>query len=540
MGSPSETIQNALEQGVSTQPATGVASIGRSGLSRWLTPSFFDCLFLSVLVWLFAVGDGGWTRLLMDGDTGWHIRTGEWILDHGAVPRADPFSFSKFGQPWFAWEWLCDVVYALLLRVAGLKGIVLLSGIVFAAFSAVLCRHMVWRGANLFIALPLVLIGTGAATVHVLARPHLWTLLFVAITTWMIQADLRRPSRKIWLLVPVTILWTNMHGGFLALIACLGLTVIGTGLEAIGRRRDWTASKRYMLVGAACGLASLVNPYGWELHLHVAKYLQSDWIREVVQEFQSPTFRSENMMQFELILLAGLTITGLMIARGKYVDALWVLFWAHSTLGSVRHAPIFVAVALPALGEELARLWAWWSKDAPRSSTAYALDTIARESQPSLSRTSVWAVIPLVALACIGSPTINWPDNFPKELFPTALIEKHGQLLSGSRVFASDQWSDYLIYRFYPQQRVFFDGRSDFYGPALGKEYIRISQGGHDWSALLEKHGIDVVLSRPDWPLASLLKQSQAWKLVEDSGKALLFVRRTPLAGISVRSTSGA
>ena len=50
--------------------------------------------------------------MLGDGDTGWHIRTGEWILAHGQVPRQDMFSFTKPGEPWFAWEWLWDVAAA--------------------------------------------------------------------------------------------------------------------------------------------------------------------------------------------------------------------------------------------------------------------------------------------------------------------------------------------------------------------------------------------------------------------------------------------
>src|SRR5258708_13785851 len=82
--------------------------------AKWLLPGFSDCLFLAVLFWLFASGSGGWSGLLADGDTGWHIRTGQWILENHSVPHTDLFSFSKAGQPWFAWEWLSDVVFAFL------------------------------------------------------------------------------------------------------------------------------------------------------------------------------------------------------------------------------------------------------------------------------------------------------------------------------------------------------------------------------------------------------------------------------------------
>ena len=70
--------------------------------------------------WLFVAG-AGWSVLLADGDTGWHIRAGEFILDTGAVPRTDLFSYSKAGAPWYAWEWLADVVFALAWRAARSK-----------------------------------------------------------------------------------------------------------------------------------------------------------------------------------------------------------------------------------------------------------------------------------------------------------------------------------------------------------------------------------------------------------------------------------
>ena len=121
----------------------------------------------------------------------------------------------------------------------------------------------------------------------------------------------------------------------------LGLAAVGTAIEA------WfgvagTALRdavRYAKLTLACAAASLVNPYGWNLHRHVIEYLRSDWIRNVIQEFQSPSFRSENMLQFEALLLIGLIVAGAQFRRWKIVEGLWIVFWAHMALGSVRHAP---------------------------------------------------------------------------------------------------------------------------------------------------------------------------------------------------------
>ena len=73
--------------------------------TRWLFPSLSDLLFVALIAWLFmSTGAHGWQSLLVDADVGWHIRTGEYILDHHAVPHTDLYSFSKPAAPWYAWE----------------------------------------------------------------------------------------------------------------------------------------------------------------------------------------------------------------------------------------------------------------------------------------------------------------------------------------------------------------------------------------------------------------------------------------------------
>src|SRR5580693_3835190 len=91
---------------VPTSPATSWAGV--------LFPSLADFLFVTLLVWMF-LGGGGKT-MLADGDTGWHIRTGDYILEHHAVPHSDIFSFTRPAAPWYAWEWLSDVIFSTLHR----------------------------------------------------------------------------------------------------------------------------------------------------------------------------------------------------------------------------------------------------------------------------------------------------------------------------------------------------------------------------------------------------------------------------------------
>ncbi|MGH9660648.1 MAG: hypothetical protein ACRD96_19010 [Bryobacteraceae bacterium] len=498
-----------------------------SGL-KVLLPTLADFLFAALVVWQFVTGYG-WIGLLGDGDTGWHIRTGDLILRTGSVPQVDPFSFSKAGQPWFAWEWLSDVALSLLHTALGLKGVVLMAGVVLGLTTMLLFRRMMWEGGNLFIALLATLLANGSTSIHFLARPHIFTMLLMVTALWILERDRRRPDRWVWALVPLSALWTNLHGGFLALIACLGLVAAGSLAEAFLAGRSYQPFRRYTLVGVACAAATLLNPYGYKLHGHIFDYMRSSWIVDNVQEFKSPDFRGENMRQFEVLLFAALLLVAYMIWKKRYADSLLILFWAQAALTSARHAPIFALVAAPILVRELSRMWANWSAQATRTSVAGILRDLSRDFSKEPNRASVWLPLIVVALAVI--PGQRWPLDFPDIKFPVKTVTEHAALLAPEsgpmpRILASDQLADYLIYRLYPRVRVFFDGRSDFYGPALGKEYQEMSSVQFRWEQHIEKHRFDLAMLPIDWSLTQMLKRDPRWRIVKDDGVVVLFERK--------------
>ncbi len=517
--------------GLISQPLVVLGTGRRSGSSAWvrlLAPTLADFFFVALLVWLFVAGSFGWMGLLADADTGWHIRTGEWVLDNQRVPDRDLFSFSKPGETWYAWEWLADVFFALLYRQAGFKGVVLAAALIITATAFLIFRAMLWRGANPLAAVAVCLLGVGCSSVHYLARPHIFTLLLMAVSVWLLSSDRQRPSGRVWLLIPLTALWTNLHGGFVALIATLGLTAAGSAVEAClepaMRGARLRSARRYALLAGGCLAASLVNPFGYHLHAHVVTYLKSDWIRKSVEEFQSPSFREETMLQFEILLVAGLFVAAAAARRRRVVEALWILLWTHAALGSVRHIPVYVVVAAPLIAAGLTRVWERAAAGRSGDSVVSILKALGDDSAPGFRRVTAWLAAPVLVLAVINGP-VKWPNDFPKEKFPVNLVDRHREALAGARVFTSDQWADYLIFRSYPRQRVFFDGRSDFYGPEIGHQYVRMIQAHFEWEQLLDRHRFDFVLSPADWPLASLLKRDRRWRIVEDDGRGILFQR---------------
>jgi hypothetical protein len=494
----------------------------------WLRPSFADLLLVSLIAWLFLAGEG-WTVLLADGDTGWHIRTGDWILQTRSIPTHDLFSFSRHGEPWFAWEWLSDVVFSLVNRGWGLAGVAVLTGCVLALAALVVFGHMLWRGANVMVALATVLVVVSASSIHYLARPHIFTLLLLPLSLWMVERDRRKPSPAIWLLVPLSVVWVNLHGGFFALPLCLAVLAAGRGvqdwMDREDRRPDWSGLGRLASLGGATAAASLVNPYGVGLHQHIWSYMRSDWIRNAVDEFQSPRFRSENLLHFELLLLVALLLTGWLAGRRQVADALLVLTWAHLALGSVRHVPLFVLVSAPMVAAEVSGLWERWAGRRAARSTGRILWQLGQDLRPGFGRLSAWAALAVAGLVLL-TPASKWPGDFPEAKFPVSLTRAGASHLSSARVFTSDQWGDYLIYRGWPRQKVFIDGRSDFYGSGVGGDYVRLMEGRPGWESIIRKYDFGAVLIPRQWPLASHLERDSDWNLLKGDRLAVLFVRR--------------
>jgi len=296
--------------------------------------------------------------------------------------------------------------------------------------------------------------------------------------------------------------------------------------------RPWRPSRlrRQALLTGACVLATLLNPYGWQLHRHLIEYLRSDWIRQSVEEFQSPRFRSESMLQFEILLLLGIAILPALWRRRRIAELCLILFWAQEALGSVRHVPIYCVIAAPVIALEIECLWKRWAKNRPAQSFAGMLRQIEADWKRLAGG---FSVVPLaVCLALVLIPhSAAWPEEFPSVKFPTALVSRNSSLLASSasgpiRVFSSDQWSDYLIYRLYPRVKTFFDGRSDFFGPWRGDDYSRLMEGRPGCPAILDREKVRYALLPSTWALAGLLAADPNWSRVDGDRQAVLFRHR--------------
>ncbi len=509
----------------------------RFSLLPRLMPSMTDLAFLMPLVFLFG-GMHGAQTLLGDGDTGWHLRTGQWILAHGRVPDRDIFSFTRSGQPWFAWEWLWDVIFGWLHLRAGMAAVVLGNSLVLALTFALLFR-LARRRADALAALAMTLVAAAASAGHWLARPHLFTMLFtVVFYTVLERADGPSGARRgLWLLPPLMVLWTNLHGGFFVGILLTAAYAAGALAELLresgddGRRLALARGRAYLAAAAACLLATLVNPYFYRLHVHIFQYLADGFYRGNIMEFQSLNFQTAQARYLEILLAAGAAAALVRLRRGQWTWPLLFVMWAHLALYSARNVEIFVLLAaVPSaamLSEALRRApelpAAAWLRRALLAAGEFVREWNAFDRGPRWQAASVLAVLLLAALMYAPHPPAGCRAAHDPKAFPVAAAARLEQagLLDG--VFTPDLWGGYLIYRQYPRGRVFIDGRSDFYGAKFASRYIRAMGAQAGWEGFLGGYGVRAVLLPPDAPLAGALRQSAAWRLDYDDGVALIF-----------------
>jgi hypothetical protein len=528
--------EGKASSGLGAAPVDG----GVNKLAARLLPSLTDVAFLAPIIFLFARSTGA-RMLLGDSDTGWHIRCGQWIIANGRVPDRDIFSFTKYGQPWFAWEWLWDVAFGWMHGQWGLAAVVLVSLIVICTTGALVYRLALRKSGSPLISIALTLTAIAASSIHWLARPHLFTLLFVAVFCWLIERAQAGETRLLLWLPPLTILWTNLHGGFVCGVILLAAYAVGdltswaTDRHSDARSAALVRARRYALTAGACAVASLVNPYGWQLHLHIARYLTDPWQLQNIMEFQTLNFQHPAAKYFELLLLGGAITAAWNIYRRRFAYAILLGVWAHVAMTSGRNIPIYMILAVPPIAACLAELTVLlnsanvrdWVRKAVRGfeDLESEVGTIER-----IRRIPV--LCPLMVISIGFLLHVQPGERFRAEFSPKDFPVKAAEALRGPEfttgVFSDDQWGGYLIYRLFPNHRVFIDGRSDFYGAGFDTKYQDIMNVKWNWEAVLNQFPVHTVLLPVADALAGALKLSPRWRPVYDDGTAIIFRRSTP------------
>jgi hypothetical protein len=349
----------------------------------------------------------------------------------------------------------------------------------------------------------------------------------------------------------ITILWTNLHGGFfvgvLMIMAYGGGEILALMFSAPvdDRRPALLRARNYFLSGVACMAASLVNPYTYHLHVHMAQYLRDPWNSQHIMEFLSPSFHHPTAIFFELMLVMAVITSVAKVSRGEFTEPLLMLVWAHGGLLAARNIPIFMIAAAPPVAaciqEWMLRLpdssVAAWLRSAAERFNRIADETGETDSIARLHLVSVLGVAIVAALIFAPHPPKKFRSEFDPKSYPAAAL---ATLRSDptARVFTHDEWGDYLIYSLSKTHKVFVDGRSDFYGDDFEEKYVDVLNVKYGWQKTLARFGVDTILMPPNAPLSGVLKESSNWRVVYDDGISLVFRSQLKTVGLQVSAAS--
>jgi hypothetical protein len=450
---------------------------------------------------------------LADPDTYWHIATGRWMLAERSFPWHDIFSHTAAGQPWVNMEWFAQIILASTYDWFGWRGLIVLGGLT-VALTFVPLYKLLARELRATVALGAAAISLLFASFHFLARPHLLACPIIVVWTAHLaraSAENRRPS--LWLL-PLMVLWANLHGGF-----TLGLLLTGGfGLEAIiaaaavERRR---VAIQWILFGIGSLLAACITPYGYECLLQTYHVFNLGEILHHIGEWRP--MNPETDLTQELVLLSLLALALISGVKIGIVRVLMIVGLLHMSLQHVRGLAIFALVLPFLIAHPLQQQFAFLRPSVD------SFPLFDRRRFLSL-RTAIALSVTLVASGVVATTyaTLRRDDAPPSAITPAAAVDNAINTSVTGPVFNDYDFGGYLSFRGVP---TFIDGRALPFGKEFGRDYFK-ADDSNKLDHLVDKYRVTWTLLRPKSTAAVHFDQSPHWRRVYADDVAVVHVRR--------------
>jgi hypothetical protein len=407
-------------------------------------------------------------------------------------------------------EWLGELLMYWLVSVAGtgvatfLFGVISIAGPLIVAW-ALLRVGVPMRGLVLPTAL-VAYIFTSYATI----RPQAISWLFLGILLALL-ITLRPEHRwRSWLLVPLFVLWANVHGLYVIGLGVLGLYVVFT----LAGRTPMAPKRRELLgVLGAAFLGSMLTPAGPAGLLYPLRYVESgDWGLQHISEWQSPNFHDAT--QLGLLVLIAATLLNAMRATPGWLAATATAGIAGALLAT-RNAPLAAMLALPTLAVGVADRWPAKVRTRPMPESV----------QLGRRVMELGVAVVIVIAAMIILPRLLPGDGVARS-FPVRAVDALEQAAPEAQVLAEYGWGGYVINRLYDAGgRVFVDGRNDMYSEEILNDYSTIRSAGDGWSALADRYGVEAILLPTDAPVICQATESSDWCEAYRDEMAVLLLR---------------
>jgi hypothetical protein len=439
-----------------------------------------------------------------DPDTWWHIATGRWILAHGKIPTADPFSWTAHGHLWVAHEWGTDVLFSVMNRWLGPASLLMLAGLLIGAAFLLLASALRMVSRNEWI----IALCLGAAFYPSMLmwtlRPHIISILLIAVyLRTLMAARFRGESKALWWMIPATAIWSNLHAGFISGVVLIWVFAVVTVIE----RRPF--AKTFATVALGATVAGALNPAGFGIY-PFAIYLAK--VSNNVQEWQPPNLRTPFGLVFALIALGTLVLAG-MVAK-KVDRALLALAGAFIFLGfgAVRNVPVTAFMMVPCLA---CALTSWGKIPVPRL-------------EQGAGRFMLAGIAVLALIASLGLAAGNLGGKTPSQLlserfFPVKAAAFLSHQPPGRMVNPYD-WGGYLIFKT-PHFPVSIDGRADMYGAKLLHDDQVLEKLQPGWRRYLDSRDVRYVLWKRSLPLTQALMLDPDWHLAFQDRSSVVFTR---------------
>lgn len=502
-----------------------------------------DALWVLVILNFLLIFGSVWQ--LPPNDLWWHARIGSEILDTGQIPRHDAYSLTERGQPFFYQSWLAEVLMAGILRLGGVRLLMLVRALITTSLYGTVMLLCWWAsGGNRRVVVPTtlgaILLGLGNQTV----RPQLFAYpLFITVYA-LLRHYLHGHSRRRVLIIPVlTVVWVNLHGSFALGLGLIWLVFLSELLSQIfpalaGRQTFSQANspERLRTLGLVALLSTavlLLNPRGVDILSYVADLLTDVPSQSLGAEWQPPSPTSGLGQSFYLLLFMAVVTFALARPPVALTDLVLVLAFAWLAASGVRYIVWFGLVSAPVIAGALLRFpWndlARWRDRLASVPIGQRLLYGDGSGYPGFRRLTL-AVVTLSLLAAIAL-LLFFPDEdlwLTPETGSDAIEYMERTGLQG-RLFNELGRGSYVIWRLGPAQPVFIDPRFELYSLEHFENYVTLSKAKTGATELLSEYDLELLLldRESQAPLAELASgQPERWRLVYEDLHTLLYQRK--------------
>jgi hypothetical protein len=460
-------------------------------------------------------------RNVTDPDVWWHLRTGQLILQTHAVFHTDPYSYTRFGQPWVDHEWLSQVLIFSLYRAAGWSGLIVgFAAVIAAAFLLVFLRCP----GRPYVAGGIILLGAFASAPSWGVRPQMLTLLLASVLLLILDRSYENP-KLLWWTPPLMLLWVNLHAGYALGIGLMALFLVGDAMDrAFGFKDGPLPATRFKTLASAivvCAVVVPLNPYGVAIYGYPLATLRSRAMQSYIGEWSSPDFHQLTYLPTLVMILATIALAALSPRRLRPREILLLCVTTYAALRSVRHIPIYALIAIPILSAMVLG----WLQESPLAK-GYNL----RQTPMTAVKGSLNAILLagfLIFLVARLHYVAHGQDASEAKELPAAAVSFIATHRPPAPILNHYNWGGYFIWKLYPEYRVYTDGRADLYGDAFMEElattyYLR----GDSWRRPFVKWEILTVVLPPDAAVVTALRALPDWETLYADNQAVVLTKK--------------